>query len=158
MWRVFGIAYRHRTEPKLRNTGNTYIAKYRIRIGIDRTARLQPCLIYDSLYDTIHCNAIGCSLIEPNSIQYNCKVLRALKLCPKAIPKAAFFDASTAARIRLKPSSRGSRDLRLETEGRGLNNWNRVLRPLYYTYNPEPPKNGIGNNYVGPLLLGFGGP
>ena len=39
----FGIAYRYRTEPKLHNTGNTYTAKYRIRIGIDRTARLQPC-------------------------------------------------------------------------------------------------------------------
>ena len=39
----FGIVYRYRTEPKLRNTGNTYTAKYRIRIGIDRTARLQPC-------------------------------------------------------------------------------------------------------------------
>ena len=38
----FGIAYRYRTEPKLRNTGNTSTAKYRIRIGIDRTARLQP--------------------------------------------------------------------------------------------------------------------
>ena len=38
----FGIAYRYRTEPKLRNTGNTYTAKYRIRVGIDRTARLQP--------------------------------------------------------------------------------------------------------------------
>ena len=38
----FGIAYRYRTEPKLRNTGNTFTAKYRIRIGIDRTARLQP--------------------------------------------------------------------------------------------------------------------
>ena len=38
----FGIAYRYRTEPKLRNTGNTYTAKYRIRIGIDGTARLQP--------------------------------------------------------------------------------------------------------------------
>ena len=42
---VFGMAYRYRTEPKLRNTGNTYTAKCRIRIGIDRTARLQPCLL-----------------------------------------------------------------------------------------------------------------
>ena len=42
VWWGFGIAYRYRTEPKLRNTGNTYTAKYRIRIGIDRTARLQP--------------------------------------------------------------------------------------------------------------------
>ena len=38
----FGMAYRCRTEPKLRNTGNTSTAKYRTRIGIDRTARLQP--------------------------------------------------------------------------------------------------------------------
>ena len=36
-----GMAYRYRTEPKRRNTGNTQSAKYRI---IDRTARLQPCL------------------------------------------------------------------------------------------------------------------
>ena len=42
VWWVFGMAYRYRTEPKLRNTGNTYAAKHRIRIGIDRTARLQP--------------------------------------------------------------------------------------------------------------------
>ena len=40
----FGIAYRYRTESKLRNTGNTSTAKCRIRIGIDRTARLQPCI------------------------------------------------------------------------------------------------------------------
>ena len=39
---VFGMAYRYRTEPKLRNIGNTYTARHRIRIGIDRTARLQP--------------------------------------------------------------------------------------------------------------------
>ena len=42
MWWVFGMAYRYRTEPKLRNTGNTHTAKHRICIGIDRTARLQP--------------------------------------------------------------------------------------------------------------------
>ena len=41
VWWVFGIAYRYRTEPKLRNTGNTYTAKHRIHIGIDRTTRLQ---------------------------------------------------------------------------------------------------------------------
>ena len=43
VWWAFGMAYRYRTEPKLCNTGNTYTAKHRIRIGIDRTARLQPC-------------------------------------------------------------------------------------------------------------------
>ena len=43
VWQVFGIAYRYRTEPKLRSTGNTYAATHCIRIGIDRTARLQPC-------------------------------------------------------------------------------------------------------------------
>ena len=43
VWWVFGMACRYRTEPKLRNTGNTYTAKHRIRIGIDRTARLEPC-------------------------------------------------------------------------------------------------------------------
>ena len=43
VWCVFGMAYRYRTEPNLRNTGNTYTAKHRIRIGIDRTARLEPC-------------------------------------------------------------------------------------------------------------------
>ena len=42
VWWVFGMAYRYRTEPKLRNTGNTHTAKHRICIGIDRTARLQP--------------------------------------------------------------------------------------------------------------------
>ena len=42
VWWVFGMAYRYRTEPKLGNTGNTYTAKHSIRIGIDRTARLQP--------------------------------------------------------------------------------------------------------------------
>ena len=46
VWRVFGMAHRYRTEPKLHNTGNTYTTKYRIRIGIDRTARLQPCLLH----------------------------------------------------------------------------------------------------------------
>ena len=49
VWRVFGM-------PKLRNTGNTYTAKYRIRIGIDRTARLQPCLIFKSHEVRNNCN------------------------------------------------------------------------------------------------------
>ena len=41
-WYGWSGGYRYRTEPKLCNTGNTYTAKHRIRIGIDRTARLQP--------------------------------------------------------------------------------------------------------------------
>ena len=39
----YGVSLPNRTEPNLRNTGNTYTAKHRIRIGIDRTARLEPC-------------------------------------------------------------------------------------------------------------------
>ena len=39
----YDVSLPNRTEPALRNTGNTKTAKYRIRVGIDRTARLQPC-------------------------------------------------------------------------------------------------------------------
>ena len=37
-WSGGYLVWRIATEPKLRNTGNTYTAKHRIRIGIDRTA------------------------------------------------------------------------------------------------------------------------
>ena len=41
---VLSMRYGEITEPTLRNTGNTYTAKHRMHIGIDRTARTQPCL------------------------------------------------------------------------------------------------------------------